>query len=89
MTGTTSADFIPIYFRSAILTIFATLPALLLMAYYRFSPHVPFIFVIASVVMGVLFWLIGLFRFIHRLIAEGGALWPLRVWIVRLMARPQ
>jgi O-antigen/teichoic acid export membrane protein len=57
MTSTTLADFIPIYRRSAFLTVAACAPALALMLIYNWSPETPFPLVIVAIAVGFAAWL--------------------------------
>ena len=70
MTSTQVRDFLPIYGRSAMLTVVACGPSLALMSFYRWSAHIPFGLVLASVAIGVTGWLIGLMALEHPLFTE-------------------
>lgn len=70
MTSTRLADFIPIYRRSAILTVAACGPALVLMIAYGWSPHIPFALVALVVAAGLVAWLGAIFLTNHALTGE-------------------
>lgn len=70
MTQTTGRDFVPIYLRSALLTVVAILPALVLMATSAWSDRTPLVHVIMAVAAGVAAWLLALRMLDHPLHAE-------------------
>jgi O-antigen/teichoic acid export membrane protein len=57
MTQTSMKDFAPIYLRSALLTLAATLPATLLMIRFGWSPRTPLIYVGLAIISGLLLWI--------------------------------
>jgi O-antigen/teichoic acid export membrane protein len=70
MTDTRLADTGPIYARSALLTLLATAPALVLMAAHRGSPATPLPYVAGAIAVGVALWVAGLLALRHPLIEE-------------------
>lgn len=78
MTDTRQSDFLPIYWRSTILTIAACTPALVLMSIYRWSPHIPSALTVGAIAAGLVAW-VGtmwlmdhvLFGEVRRLLAKG------------------
>ena len=70
MTDTRFSDYVPIYLEGALLTVLATAPALLIMAFYGWSPQAPVPVVLAAIVVGVIGWLIGLRVMRHPLCTE-------------------
>ncbi|MGI4794473.1 MAG: oligosaccharide flippase family protein [Janthinobacterium lividum] len=72
MTDTHWQDYSRIYRQSALLTAAACGPALILMLAFGWSAAVPILFVLASVVVGVILWLITLFALAHPLAEEIG-----------------
>lgn len=74
MAGTTSADLVRVYGQSLVLTVVAVLPAGALMALHGWSPHTPFVLIVASVAAGMLLWLAALAALGHPLWGEVRAL---------------
>lgn len=72
MTDTRWRDILPIYRESALLTVLAVLPAVLMMTFYRWSPAAPLPAVAASVLAGVAAWLAGAAVLRHPLSTEIG-----------------
>ncbi|WP_419827840.1 oligosaccharide flippase family protein [Sphingomonas sp.] len=70
MTGTRTADFWPIYARSALLTLVACAPAAALMVWRGWSAATPLPLVLASVAAGGGLWVAALMATRHPLIAE-------------------
>jgi O-antigen/teichoic acid export membrane protein len=70
MTKTSLADFLPIYARSALLTILAVTPAALIMVSFRMSADVPHSFEGGAVVAGLILWTCGLLVLRHPLAEE-------------------
>lgn len=70
MTGTTSADFRPIYVQSAALTLLACGPVALLMAANDWSERTSLLSIFAAAGLGVLAWAGGLFVGKHPLYFE-------------------
>jgi O-antigen/teichoic acid export membrane protein len=70
MTSTRRADFLPVYRRSAILTIAACSPALALMALYSWSAYIPVALTLVTIVAGVTAWLAALRLMDHILLGE-------------------
>jgi O-antigen/teichoic acid export membrane protein len=70
MTHTSLRDFLPIYGRSALLSIMALIPPAFLMGYYRMSARAPLSQVLMSVVLGVMMWVVGLIVLKHPLMQE-------------------
>ena len=70
MTGTKTADFLPVYARSAALTALAAGPAFVLMCSRGFSPRVPLGITLLSIIAGLLLWITGVVLFRHRLVIE-------------------
>jgi O-antigen/teichoic acid export membrane protein len=78
MTDTRQSDFLPIYWRSTILTVAACTPALVLMSIYRWSPHIPVALTVGAIAAGLVAW-VGtmrlmnhvLFGEVRRLLAKG------------------
>lgn len=70
MTQTRGRDFVFIYLRSALLTLAAVLPALVLMLVNGWSEKTPLAYVIAAVAVGVAAWLFALRMLDHPLHAE-------------------
>jgi O-antigen/teichoic acid export membrane protein len=70
MTDTALSDFLPIYGQSAILTVLALIPPAILMITHHMSARTPMLQVIASVVLGIIFWAAGLAYFKHPLMQE-------------------
>ena len=69
MTGTSLADFWPIYCKSAVLTAVAVTPALL--ATISFQPdNIPPAFAVGTILLGIGFWVCGLLALRHPLIEE-------------------
>jgi O-antigen/teichoic acid export membrane protein len=73
MTSTRTRDFLRPYAVSALLTLVAIGPALLVAVSTRFSPDVPGASLAASVLGGVLLWFLGLRLLGHPLATD---LWP-------------
>lgn len=71
MTNTALADLMPIYGRSALLSLAAVAPAGLLMLAQRGSPLVSLWLVGSSILAGVVLWSLGLILLKHPLYAEG------------------
>ena len=69
MTSTKLNDFMPIYRRSAVLTLAACGPALILMIVYDWSPQTPFPLVVMTVVLGFFGWL-GAIRLLDHELAD-------------------
>jgi len=76
MTQTRTRDFLPIYFRSALLTAATIAPPGLVMARYGFSEHAPLAFVALAVCAGAAVWLGLIFATRHPLAAEIARLAP-------------
>jgi O-antigen/teichoic acid export membrane protein len=70
MTNTSLSDFVPIYGRSALLTILAIAPSLVLMIVFHMSASAPLSLVLASLCVGLLFWLLGAVLLKHPLVQE-------------------
>jgi O-antigen/teichoic acid export membrane protein len=70
MTDTRQTDFLPIHWRSSILTIAACTPALVLMSFYRWSPHVPIALTVGSIAAGLVAWLGAMWLMNHLLFGE-------------------
>jgi O-antigen/teichoic acid export membrane protein len=70
MTRTTFPDFVPIYARSAVLTILAIAPSTLMMLKFHLSAKIPMPLVITSALCGILFWGGGLVALKHPLMHE-------------------
>lgn len=70
MTDTTLRDAIPIYLRSATLTVLAALPAALVMIFYGWSFTAPPLAVLISMGIGVVAWGVGLRALRHPLFEE-------------------
>jgi O-antigen/teichoic acid export membrane protein len=70
MTGTSLADFSPIYAKSALLTALAITPAVLTMASFRMSAEVPLTLIAGAILLGILFWACGLLALRHPLLEE-------------------
>ncbi len=70
MTDTALADFLPIYGRSALLTIAAVAAPALLMTHYRFAASTPLPLVVASIAAGAIGWCAGLALLRHPILAE-------------------
>lgn len=67
MTGASRADLVPIYRSSALATLAAIAPAMMLMAVFRGSPTTPAPYIGMVVVLGVGLWLVALRRLRHPL----------------------
>ncbi len=70
MTETRTRDFVPIYFRSALVAAAAVAPAAMLMALYGGSPRTPFVYVLLAVAGGGLLWFGAIILFNHPLALE-------------------
>jgi len=70
MTGSHDGDFLPIYRRSAVVTIAAICPPLLLMMWHGWDARTPFVQVAMSVVAGGLLWALALLYYRHPIITE-------------------
>jgi len=70
MTETRLPEFIPIYLRSAAITIVAVWPAALVMLCFRFSEHTPLGLLLPAIVVGVALWIVTLIITKHPLGAE-------------------
>ena len=70
MTDTVWADFLPIYLRSALLTLLAVGPAFVLMAVQHNAPDVPLWQLATAIALGIGGWALGLWRTSHPLFAE-------------------
>jgi O-antigen/teichoic acid export membrane protein len=70
MTETNLTDLMPIYLRSAVVTVLGILPAASLMAAYRWSPSVPWPLALGAVLLGIALWAAGLTRLGHPLVPE-------------------
>jgi hypothetical protein len=70
MTETRLRDFLPIYRRSAILTLHAIAPACLVMALHGWSPQAPLDQVLAATACGAGLWLGAIIIQDHRLAGE-------------------
>ena len=70
MTETQFKDFIPIYCRSAVLTLAATAPSAALIIYWRNAPDLPTLQLLGAVAAGVSLWSLGLVIMGHPLIVE-------------------
>ena len=70
LTQTRSREFLPIYVRSAALTLAAVGPSLSIMAMWRMSERAPLSLVVASIGVGILLWTAGLAVFRHPLLIE-------------------
>jgi O-antigen/teichoic acid export membrane protein len=70
MTDTRTADFLPIFGRSALLTGLAVAPAGAIMALHRASPYTPLPQLIAAIIVGFLLWLTAIKTTHHPLGAE-------------------
>jgi O-antigen/teichoic acid export membrane protein len=75
MTNTHTADFIPIYLNSAVLTLAAVGPAALVMGQHGWSENTPMPIVFSAIAVGVLQWLALLFILKHPLSLEAKRLW--------------
>ena len=60
-----------VFARSALLTVIATAPALILMIAYRWDPRTPLPLVTGAVMSGMMLWLIALVAMRHPLAEEG------------------
>lgn len=56
MTDTAPSDLNPLYIRSAFLTAMACLPAVMASVYWDWSPHMPVVWVIGSILLGGVCW---------------------------------
>ncbi len=72
MTRTRTADFAPIYFQSAVLTIAACTPATLLMIVNHWSVYTPLSAIVVAVALGIAAWILGLRLLRHALLTEAG-----------------
>lgn len=70
MTGTSLADFGPIYAKSALLTTLAITPAVLTMVAFRKSAEVPLALVAGAILLGIVLWACGLLALRHPLVEE-------------------
>ena len=70
MSGTHMRDLLPIYARSALLTLLAVSPAGVVMALHGASEHTPILQVLIGIVVGVALWIAVLYRLDHPLAAE-------------------
>lgn len=70
MTDTVLKDFIPIYAKSSLLTMFAIAPASLIMTFNDWSAYTPMPQVIAGIVFGGVCWGFGLYLLGHPLLEE-------------------
>ncbi len=70
MTDTQFGDFIPIYSRSALLTVVAVAPSAALVLYWRNAPDLPAYQLLGAVILGVAMWAAVLHMMNHPLIAE-------------------
>lgn len=70
MTATDSADLAPIYSKNMMLTLIAVGPAILMMAYYRWTNIPPLFSLLSSVWIGIILWSIGLKVINHPLYIE-------------------
>jgi O-antigen/teichoic acid export membrane protein len=70
MTETRLPDFIPIYLRSAAITVVAIFPAALVMFYFKFSEHTPIGLLLPAIAIGVALWAATLILTKHPLGAE-------------------
>ncbi len=70
MTQTNSPDYLPIFTRSAALTLIAVAPSALFMIANDWDPALPILPVLASVAAGIAMWLIALWRLRHPLFQE-------------------
>jgi len=69
MTNTRRREFLPVYWRSSVLTAAACSPALVLMSFYNWSPHVPITLTCVAIISGVAFWL-GALRLMNHVLLE-------------------
>ncbi len=63
-----------VFARSALLSVVATIPALLLMIVYRWDPRTPVWLIAGAVLLGMASWLIALVVMRHPLAEEGAAI---------------
>lgn len=76
MTDTTIAQYLPIYARSLLLTIFAVVPGIVIQMTDVFGSESPFLTVSISVIVGVCSWALGVVLVKHQIAHE--ILQPLR-----------
>ena len=74
MTQTRERDFLPIYLRSAGLTVAAVAPSFLLMAWHDWSPEAPLGPIGLSVLAGIVLWSLALYLMGHILVQEARTL---------------
>ena len=60
-----------VFVRSALLTVIATAPALVLMVVFRWDPRTPLPLVAGAVISGMMLWLVALVAMRHPLAEEG------------------
>jgi O-antigen/teichoic acid export membrane protein len=70
MTDTRTSDFIPIYWRSALLTFVAIFPATVVMSLHNWSPKAPLIQISLGIMVGVFLWLCALMSCDHLIFVE-------------------
>jgi O-antigen/teichoic acid export membrane protein len=70
MTDTRLGDFVPLFSRSALLTVLAIAPAGLVMALHRWSELTPLPILMGSIFLGIILWLFGLYLLKHPLLEE-------------------
>lgn len=72
LTGSHHGDFLPVYVRSATLTLAAIAPSVLLMLVYRWSPEVPLAWVFACIVLGIASYVTSMWLLRHPLLIDLG-----------------
>jgi O-antigen/teichoic acid export membrane protein len=70
ITDTVTMDFLPIYFRNALLTGATVSPVLYVMLSHKMSANTPLIQVIAATLAGIIIWIAGLFLLKHTLMQQ-------------------
>ena len=70
MTSTNFADFIPIYSKSAFLTLLAVAPVGMIMGMHKMSADVPLLLLFAGIALGFLLWIAGLSILDHPILQE-------------------
>ncbi len=73
LTETRRSDYVPIYWQSAVLTVAAVAPSMILMTVNHWSVDTPLSLVFATIALGIAAWAVGLLMLHHPLWLEAGS----------------